>query len=65
MPTGVPVATVAVNGATNAGLLAVQILSVRDKALCDLFIEYGKDLHESVMHQVRRSALGSEAEKSD
>ena len=36
MPNGVPVATVAVNGATNAGLLAIQILSVRDNVLFDL-----------------------------
>ena len=33
MPTGVPVATVAINGAANAALLAVQILSVADPAL--------------------------------
>lgn len=33
MPTGVPVATVAINGAGNAGLLAVQILALEDKNL--------------------------------
>ena len=33
MPTGIPVATVAINGAANAGLLAVQILAVEDAAL--------------------------------
>lgn len=33
MPPGIPVATVAVNGARNAGLLAVQILAVADKRL--------------------------------
>src|SRR5512144_679502 len=33
MPSGVPVATVAVGGARNAGLLAVQILAVRDSEL--------------------------------
>ena len=33
MPTGIPVATVAVNGAANAALLAIQILAVSDEAL--------------------------------
>ena len=36
MPSGVPVATVAVDGAKNAALLAAQILAVRDEALADL-----------------------------
>ncbi|MBL7938107.1 MAG: 5-(carboxyamino)imidazole ribonucleotide mutase [Flavobacteriales bacterium] len=35
MPAGVPVATVAVNGARNAGLLAVQIMAISDPALAD------------------------------
>ena len=35
MPSGIPVATVAVDGATNAALLAAQILAVEDKALAD------------------------------
>lgn len=35
MPSGVPVATVAVNGARNAGLLAVQILATADKVLAN------------------------------
>ena len=35
MPTGIPVATVAVDGAANAALLAVEILSVSDDALAD------------------------------
>ena len=33
MPTGIPVATVAINGGANAALLAIQILAVEDKAL--------------------------------
>ena len=33
MPSGIPVATVAIDGATNAALLAVQILSVEDRDL--------------------------------
>ncbi len=35
MPTGIPVATVAVNGATNAALLCIQMLAIEDKALAD------------------------------
>ena len=35
MPTGIPVATVAVNGGANAALLAAQILAVEDAALAD------------------------------
>lgn len=35
MPSGIPVATVAIDGATNAALLAAQILSVTDSALAD------------------------------
>ncbi len=35
MPTGIPVATVAINGGANAALLAIQILAVEDKDLAD------------------------------
>lgn len=35
MPTGIPVATVAINGAANAALLAMQIIAVEDKSLAD------------------------------
>ena len=35
MPTGIPVATVAINGAGNAALLAIQILAVEDKELAE------------------------------
>jgi 5-(carboxyamino)imidazole ribonucleotide mutase len=44
MPGGVPVATVAINGARNAGILAVQILSVDDLNLQDRIISYKKKL---------------------
>ena len=39
MPGGIPVATVAIDGAQNAALLAVQILSVEDKALADKLLK--------------------------
>ena len=35
MPSGIPVATVAINGAANAALLAAQILAISDQALAD------------------------------
>lgn len=35
MPTGIPVATVAINGAGNAALLAIQMLAIEDKALAE------------------------------
>ncbi|TET52860.1 MAG: 5-(carboxyamino)imidazole ribonucleotide mutase [Actinobacteria bacterium] len=46
MPRGVPVATVAINGSQNAALLAVQILSIKDKELKKKFEEYKKSLAE-------------------
>lgn len=48
MPPGIPVATVAVNGAKNAGLLAVQILAVKDEVLSQKFIQYKKDMADAV-----------------
>jgi len=44
MPKGVPVASVAIGGARNAGLLAVQILAASDRALLDKMIAYKADL---------------------
>lgn len=44
MPPGVPVATVAINGARNAGLLAVQILATSNKNLENKLVEYKKKL---------------------
>ena len=48
MPGGIPVATVGINGAKNAGILAVQILSVVDVSLRLKMIEYKKKLAEDV-----------------
>lgn len=44
MPPGVPVATVAINGAKNAGILAVQILATSDKSLEKKLVEYKNKL---------------------
>lgn len=54
MPGGVPVATVALNGAKNAGLLAVQILSVHDKELRKKMLEYKKNLKEEVYKKINQ-----------
>ena len=43
MPSGIPVATVAVNGAKNAALLAISILSVTDDVLRDKLAEFQKE----------------------
>ena len=50
MPPGVPVATVSIGkpGATNAGVLATQILGVGDKAIADKLVAYKKRLAEKV-----------------
>ncbi|MGH3615476.1 MAG: 5-(carboxyamino)imidazole ribonucleotide mutase [Pseudonocardia sp.] len=49
MPAGVPVATVAVGGARNAGLLAVRILAVADPALAARMVEFQTELARSVL----------------
>lgn len=54
MPGGVPVATVALNNAKNAGLLAVQILSVKDKKLREKMITYKKKLSSDVMLKINK-----------
>jgi 5-(carboxyamino)imidazole ribonucleotide mutase len=49
MPAGVPVATVSIGGARNAGLLAVRILAVSDPALRARIVEFQDLLAESVL----------------
>ena len=44
MPGGVPVATVAIGGGKNAGLLAVQILALGDQGLAERIVDYKKEL---------------------
>lgn len=48
MPGGVPVATVALNGAKNAGILAAQIVGTQDKCVLDKIILYKEGLKDSV-----------------
>jgi 5-(carboxyamino)imidazole ribonucleotide mutase len=52
MPGGVPVATVALNNAKNAGLLAVQILSIADERLKEKMISYKDKLNSDVMRKI-------------
>jgi 5-(carboxyamino)imidazole ribonucleotide mutase len=54
MPRGVPVATVAVGGAANAGLLAVQILSTADPALVERMRAYKEEMLLKVDEMDRR-----------
>lgn len=49
MPTGIPVATVAIDGATNAALLAVAILSIADPGLRERLSAYRADLAEKTL----------------
>jgi 5-(carboxyamino)imidazole ribonucleotide mutase len=61
MPAGVPVATVAVGGARNAGLLAVRILAVADPVLRAAMERFQADLERSVLAKdaALRAARGS------
>ena len=52
MPPGVPVATVAINGAKNAGILAAQILGTADSAIAKQVADYKQSLDEMVMTKV-------------
>lgn len=61
MPAGVPVATVAVGGARNAGLLAVRILATHDPALQERMRAFQEDLKETAREKgkvVRNEAKG-------
>jgi 5-(carboxyamino)imidazole ribonucleotide mutase len=49
MPPGIPVATVGVNAAQNAAILAVQILALNDEELADRFWDYKEGLAEKVV----------------
>ena len=48
MPSGIPVATVAINGGANAGLLAAKILATSDPELLERLKQYTKELKEQV-----------------
>ncbi len=49
MPSGVPVATVSIDGAKNAALLALQIIALNDDKLSELFINYKNKMSDEVI----------------
>ena len=51
MPSGIPVATVAINGAENAALLAVQILSGSEPSLREAMRQYKKDMERKIIEK--------------
>ncbi|KEZ89420.1 MULTISPECIES: 5-(carboxyamino)imidazole ribonucleotide mutase [Clostridia] len=54
MPSGVPVATVAIGGGTNAGILAAKILAVSDEALLGRLKEYSENLKNEVVEKAEK-----------
>lgn len=63
MPAGIPVATVAINGAENAALLAVQMLALKDQGLKEKLIENKRAMAQAVMRSDER--LRAKIEKGD
>jgi 5-(carboxyamino)imidazole ribonucleotide mutase len=61
MPAGVPVATVSIGGARNAGLLAVRILAASDPGLAQRMADFQADLRESVA--AKDAALARETDR--
>lgn len=49
MPAGVPVATVAIGGASNAGLLASQIIALEDDKILKKILEYRENMKNSIL----------------
>jgi 5-(carboxyamino)imidazole ribonucleotide mutase len=56
MPPGIPVATVAIGGAKNAGILAASILSVSDEKLAEKLEKYKQDLNQMVHEKIEKLA---------
>ncbi|HIT61031.1 MAG TPA: 5-(carboxyamino)imidazole ribonucleotide mutase [Candidatus Fimousia stercorigallinarum] len=54
MPSGVPVATVAINGGKNAGILAAQILATSDDALLAKIKDFAEDMKQEVVEKAER-----------
>ncbi len=54
MPSGVPVATVAINGGKNAGILAAQILATSDDALLAKIKDYAEDMKQEVVKKAQK-----------
>ena len=54
MPSGIPVATVAINGGANAGILAAKILATSDSALLERLKKYSEDLKNQVVAKAEK-----------
>ncbi|MFM7765972.1 MAG: 5-(carboxyamino)imidazole ribonucleotide mutase, partial [Sphingomonadales bacterium] len=54
MPPGVPVATMAINGARNAGIMAAQILGAQDENIAQKVKNYKKRLNDEVLDKATR-----------
>lgn len=59
MPNGVPVATVALNAARNAGILAAEILGASDPSVRDRVLKYKKEMEKTVEDKAKRLEEGS------
>lgn len=58
MPNGIPVATVALNAAKNAGILAAQILGTADEVLSQRLLNYKEELKNKVLESAREMEKG-------
>ena len=54
MPTGIPVATVAINGGANAGILAAKILAVSDSGLLSRLKTYSEEMKQEVENKAKK-----------
>jgi 5-(carboxyamino)imidazole ribonucleotide mutase len=54
MPNGVPVGTVALNAAKNAGILAAEILATSDEAIAKKVADYKRSLNNEVIEKVEK-----------
>lgn len=57
MPTGIPVATVAVDGAANAAILAIEMLALSDDTLAEKLEKMKADMEEGVAKRMRLCSL--------
>ena len=54
MPAGIPVATVAIDGAKNAGILAVQMLAIADGELADKLVKMKEEMANGVVEKDKK-----------
>lgn len=56
MPNGVPVATVALNAARNAGILAAQIIATNNSSVAEKLEKYKQTIHQDVMNKINTTS---------